>query len=112
MGNRIQGIFQVGDFGVDPAQFFPDLSKGSVDFLSYPLPLRVIIFADGVPQFRLSALLFALGSLAALFLIIGLFRLISSVIGVTPTYAAIGGIFLVAGVFLWLKRTKPPKELT
>ncbi|MDH3606799.1 MAG: hypothetical protein OER12_07370 [Acidimicrobiia bacterium] len=54
----------------------------------------------------------ALGSLAALFLIIGLFRLISSVIGVTPTYAAIGGIFLVAGVFLWLKRTKPPKELT
>lgn len=54
----------------------------------------------------------ALGSLAALFLIIGLFRLMSSVIGVTPTYAAIGGIFLVAGAFLWLKRTKPPKEPT
>ena len=51
-----------------------------------------------------------LGVLAFLFLIIGLFRLLSSVIGVTPTYAVLGGIFLVAGAFLWVMRTKPPKE--
>jgi len=52
-----------------------------------------------------------LGLLAVLFLIIGLFRLLSSVIGVTPTYAVLGGIFLVVGAFLWVKRTKPPKDL-
>ncbi len=53
----------------------------------------------------------SLGLLAVLFLIIGLFRLISSQLGVTPTYAIFGGIFLVAGAFLWVKRTKPPKDL-
>ncbi len=52
-----------------------------------------------------------LGLLAVLFLIIGLFRLLSSVIGVTPAYAVLGGIFLAAGAFLWVKRTKPPKDL-
>ena len=51
-----------------------------------------------------------LGVLALLFLIIGLFRLLSSVIGVTPTYAVLGGIFLVGGAFLWVMRTKPPKD--
>ncbi len=53
----------------------------------------------------------SLGFLALLFLIIGLFRLLSSVIGVTPAYAVLGGIFLIAGAFLWVKRTKPPKDL-
>lgn len=52
----------------------------------------------------------SLGLLAVIFLVIGLFRLSSSVIGVTPTYAALGGLFLVIGAFLWVKRTKPPKE--
>ncbi|NNC93761.1 MAG: hypothetical protein HKN80_14860 [Acidimicrobiia bacterium] len=51
-----------------------------------------------------------LGLLALLLLIIGLFRLISSLVGVTPTYAILGGIFLVAGAFLWVERTKPPKD--
>ncbi len=51
-----------------------------------------------------------LGMLAVLFLIIGLFRLLSSLIGVTPAYAVLGGIFLAAGVFLWVKRTKAPKD--
>ena len=54
----------------------------------------------------------SLGFLAVLFLLIGLFRLLSSLIGVTPSYAVIGGIFLVAGAFLWVKRTQPPKEET
>jgi len=52
-----------------------------------------------------------LGLLAVLFLIIGLFRLISSQVGVTPTYAVLGGIFLAIGALLWVKRTKPPKDL-
>ena len=51
-----------------------------------------------------------LGLIAVLFLLIGLFRLLSSVTGVTPAYAIIAGIFLVGGAFLWVKRTQPPKE--
>lgn len=59
----------------------------------------------------------ALGMVAAtlvlvafLFLLIGLFRLLSSVIGVTPAYAVLAGIFLVGGAFLWVMRTRPPGE--
>lgn len=52
----------------------------------------------------------SLGLLAVIFLIIGLFRLLSSLIGVTPAYAVLGGLFLIIGAFLWVKRTKPPKE--
>lgn len=51
-----------------------------------------------------------LGFLAFLFILIGLFRLLSSVIGVTASYAVIGGIFLIGGAFLWFKRTQPPEE--
>ena len=51
-----------------------------------------------------------LGIVAAIFLLIGLFRLLSSVIGVTTTYAVMAGLFLVVGAFLWFRRTKPPKE--
>jgi hypothetical protein len=52
----------------------------------------------------------SLGFLAVLFLLIGLFRLLASLIGVTPSYAVLGGIFLIGGVILWVMRTKPPKE--
>ena len=52
----------------------------------------------------------AMGALAAVFLGIGLFRLVSSVIGVTPTYAALAGLLLIAGLFLWIIRTRPAKE--
>ncbi len=52
----------------------------------------------------------ALGGLAAIFLGIGLFRLISSVIGVTTTYAVLAGLLMVGGLFLWIIRTRPAKE--
>lgn len=52
----------------------------------------------------------SLALMAVVFVLIGLFRLISSVIGVTPTYALFAGLFLVIGAFLWVKRTQPPKE--
>ena len=52
----------------------------------------------------------SLGVLAAVFLGIGLFRLISSLIGVTPTYAGLAGLLLVGGLFLWVIRKRPPKE--
>jgi uncharacterized membrane protein HdeD (DUF308 family) len=66
--------------------------------------------AQGTKMVALGVVVAALGLLALLFVIIGLFRLISSQIGVTPTYAVLAGIFLVIGAFLWVKRTKPPKD--
>ena len=48
--------------------------------------------------------------LAVVFLSIGLFRLVSSAIGVTPTYAGLAGLLLAAGLFLWTIRTRPAKE--
>lgn len=52
-----------------------------------------------------------LGFLALIFLIIGLFRLlVSTGIGVTTTYAIFAGLFVVAGLFFWVKRTRPPKD--
>ena len=72
--------------------------------------LTVDRIAQWTKMLALGMVAATLGLLALLFLIIGLFRLLSSVIGVTPTYAVLGGIFLVAGAFLWTMRTKPPKE--
>lgn len=52
----------------------------------------------------------SLGGLAMIFLGIGLFRLLSTVVDVTTTYAVLAGLLLVGGLFLWIMRTRPPKE--
>ena len=49
-----------------------------------------------------------MGLLAALFLVFGLFRLIGELIGFELTYAVLGGLFLIAGMLLWSKRTPKP----
>ncbi len=54
----------------------------------------------------------SLGGLATIFLGIGLFRLLSSVIGVTPAYAVLAGLLLAVGLFLWIIRTRPAKEVS
>jgi len=53
----------------------------------------------------------ALIFLAVIFLLIGLFRLIVSTgIGVTTTYAVIAGLLVLAGAFLWFKRSRPEEQ--
>ncbi len=52
----------------------------------------------------------SLGALAVVFLGIGLFRLVAYAIGTTTTYAALAGLVLAVGLFLWIMRTRPPKE--
>ena len=84
-----------------------DLLEG---FAGKARALTVDRVAQWTKMLALGMVAATLGFLAILFLIIGLFRLLSSVIGVTPTYAVLGGIFLIAGAFLWIMRTKPPKE--
>ncbi len=54
----------------------------------------------------------SLGGLAAIFLGIGLFRLLSSLIGVTPAYAMLAGLLLAVGLFLWIIRNRPAKEVS
>lgn len=85
-----------------------DLLEG---FAGKARALTVDRVAQWTKMAALGMVVATLGLLAVLFLIIGLFRLISSQVGVTPTYAILGGIFLVIGAFLWVKRTKPPKDL-
>ena len=72
--------------------------------------LTVDRLAQWTKMAALGLVVTVLGLLAVLFLLIGLFRLLSSLIGVTPSYAVIAGIFLIGGAFLWVNRTKPPKE--
>jgi hypothetical protein len=51
-----------------------------------------------------------MGLLLLIFLLVGLFRLLTELIGVQVAYAAIGGIFVLVGVLLWRKRIPPPAE--
>ena len=50
-----------------------------------------------------AALLF---SIALLLLLVGLFRLLARLVGVTPAYAILGGVFLIVGALLWSRRKK------
>ena len=54
--------------------------------------------------------LVVMASLIGLFLLFGLFRLIGELIGFELTYAILGGIFVIAGMFLWSKRIPKPVE--
>jgi hypothetical protein len=41
------------------------------------------------------------------FLLVGLFRLLGEVTTVEIAYLIVGGLFVIAGAFLWAKRTPP-----
>ena len=45
-----------------------------------------------------------LGLLLAIFLVVGLFRLLAEVVGTEPAYLILGGLFVIVGMFLWSKR--------
>ena len=47
-------------------------------------------------------------AIALVYLIVAVFRAVSVPLTVEGAYAAFGGLFLIAGVFVWLKRK--PKE--
>jgi hypothetical protein len=51
-----------------------------------------------------------LGLLLAIFLIIGLFRLLAELVGAEPAYLILGGLFVIVGMLLWSKRM--PKAAT
>ncbi len=52
-----------------------------------------------------------LAGLGVLFLLIGLFRIVGEITGVRVAYAALGGLFVVAGAFLWWNRNPRSEEV-
>ena len=56
-----------------------------------------------------------LAIIAVIWLLVGFFRALGTLMGQELAYAVVGGILLVVGVFLWMKRfpkdeTTPPRE--
>ncbi len=56
-----------------------------------------------------------LAVLAVIWLLVGFFRALGTLIGQELAYVVVGGILLIAGVFVWTKRypqdeTTPPQE--
>ena len=74
--------------------------------------------ATGVKWAALSPLLATLALVAMIFLLIGTFRILAELVGSTIiAYTILGGIFLLAGLFLWWTRNprlepKPDKAET
>lgn len=53
-----------------------------------------------------------LGLVMAIFTIVALFRLIAELVTVEGAYAIFGGIFVIAGIFLWSKRLPKADDQT
>ncbi|MFQ5515995.1 MAG: hypothetical protein ACE5E8_00315 [Acidimicrobiia bacterium] len=51
-----------------------------------------------------------LALIAVIFLLVGGFRALGEAIGVTAAYGALGGLFVLVGVFLWSKRHTRTEE--
>lgn len=49
-----------------------------------------------------------MGLVATFFLLVGLTRLLGELIGFETTYAIVGGLFVILGMFLWRRRTPKP----
>ena len=70
--------------------------------------LTVDRIALGVTWTALGIVIATLVVLAAIWLIVGFFRALGTLIGQELAYVVVGGILLIAGVFVWVKRY--PKE--
>jgi len=51
-----------------------------------------------------------LGLVLSIFLVVGLVRLLAGLVGMQWSYTIIGGLFVVAGMFLW--RMRVPRKTT
>lgn len=87
----------------DLATRFADLLEGiatKIRSLTVDRVLRITNWA------ALGLVAATLGLVAVVLLTIGLFRLVGQWLGVTPAYAAFGGLFVVVGAFLWSRGTR------
>lgn len=68
----------------------------TVDRLSRAITIVAIAIGAGLLVF-----------VALVFIVVALFRLVAIPIGVTATYAAFGGLFVVSGALVWRMRNAP-----
>lgn len=91
---------------------FPTKIADTLEGVALKIRAMTVDRVRGVAKWAALGLLIAtLVGLAVIFLLIGVFRLLGELIGVRATYAALGGLFVVAGAFLWgMRIPKKPKE--
>ncbi|NOY56731.1 MAG: hypothetical protein GXP34_12185 [Actinobacteria bacterium] len=70
--------------------------------------LTVDRLARGIRIATAGLVAFVLALLAVIYLIVAIFRVVAVPLTMEGAYAAFGGLFLAAGVFVWLKRN--PKD--
>lgn len=66
--------------------------------------LTVDRVAVGVTWAAIGILIVTLAVMAVIWLLVALFRALGTLIGQELAYAIVGGILLLAGVFVWMKR--------
>ena len=91
------------NFSVRFADFLEEIARKARE-------LTVDRLAKGITLAALGIGVAVLAFVALIFLGVGVFRLIAVWVGETNTYAILGGLFLVAGLFVWRKRNKIPEE--
>ena len=67
-------------------------------------------FDRGIKIAALGIIAVTLGIIAVIFLIRAIFNAVAVPLGVLGAYALFGGLFVVAGAFLWAIRKRTPKE--
>ncbi|GBD85578.1 hypothetical protein BMS3Abin02_01987 [bacterium BMS3Abin02] len=70
--------------------------------------LTVDRLARGIRIATAGLVALSLAVIALIYLVVAIFRAVAVPLTVEGAYAAFGGLFLIAGVFVWLKRK--PKE--
>jgi hypothetical protein len=91
------------NFSVRFADFLEDIAQRA-------RALTVGRLAKGITLTALGLGAFVLAFVALVLLGIALFKLLAIGVGVTLAYAILGGLFLVAGMFIWRKRNRIPEE--
>jgi hypothetical protein len=66
--------------------------------------LTVDRIAVGVTWAAIGIVIAAIAVLALIWLLVAFFRALGTLIGQEVAYAVVGGILLLAGVFVWMKR--------
>jgi hypothetical protein len=67
-------------------------------------------FDRGIKMTALGVIAVTLAVIAVVYLIRAIFNAVAVPLGVLGAYAAFGGLFVVAGAFLWAMRKREPKE--
>ncbi len=91
---------------------FPTKIADSLEAIALKIRSLTVDRVRGAAKWiALGLVIASLAFLAVILLLVGVFRLLGELIGVRTTYAAIGGLFVVAGAFLWSMRIpRKPKE--